>query len=416
MRTAELSRQNALAAASLPAYLLSRPWLRRQQRLLPAAEGPWVFGGHSGRMYADNAAAVHARAHELGREVYFVVQTAALERELSARGYRTLRRNSTAARIAIENAAVLVYSHGLTDLDHVLPRVVSLRGLKVDVSHALTMLKGRRTRELQPGTALPREQRGKNPRFDHSLAVSPRERRNRARWFPGYEDGIVLGGGAHLDPFMQARGNEPARSIVYCPTHRDTPALRARLEQTIERLVSDPRLLAWLERDDRTLEVVSHINRAAHDDGSARTEHPRVRRLPPTQLAESILRGAAFISDYSGLLFDQLALGRPTLFFPFDHADYVKERLLFENYAELSWGPHAHSVDALVDLLVSGRYRDQQAFAAGRAYWERECFPRLTPGYTDDSLRTIDRLLAERRGLVTAPPSVRDSVRTTEAP
>jgi hypothetical protein len=381
---------NAKAVATLIPYELGRPLLRALGVLRKKPRGAWVFGGHGGRLYADNAAMVHAAARAAGQSVVWVTGDDALAKQLADAGIEVLRRNSLRARIAIENAEVLVYSHGITDLDHASWWLRLPRGLKIHINHCITQLKGPRV-----GAPLAAGPKRSEP-FDWILASSPRERTNLRVWYPGRDDAIALGGGAHLDAFFQARDRAPTRTIVYFPTFRETPAARRALDACIAELSASPTLHAWLEAEDYTLLVADHVNTRdrrteARDEAAG---HPRVRFVDAEHALASILDASLLISDYSGVIGDFLALDRPTVFFAFDKEDYLRERTLFVDYDAFTFGPAPTSVAALIDVLISGTWKDLTPFAERRRTWQREFFPSLRPDYAERSLHTIRTLLA----------------------
>jgi CDP-glycerol glycerophosphotransferase (TagB/SpsB family) len=353
--------------------------------LRPGRAATWVIGGHSGRLYADNAAALHELLLAEGqRDLVWISAEPAVDQLLRQRGARVLRRNSLRARIAIENARVLAYSHGLTDLDHVLQRRIGLRGLKVHLNHCMSHLKAwnsSRFPEAKPSAApgMP---------FDFLLASSERERANLARSFQGADARIVVGGGAHLDTFMRARGRQPGRLITYFPTFRETPAARAQLEANIAALASHAGLASWLAQHDYTLRIVSHVNTGAPStQGDA-----RVRFASPQELGPLLTETELLISDYSGLICDYLALDRPIIFFPFDKTEYLAQRTLYVDYDDFAFGPQVASVDELIALIISGRFRAGAAYEAKRRRWEQALFPSLVPTYAERTRATIHGL------------------------
>jgi hypothetical protein len=383
-----LTLQNAVATVSLPPYLLARRLLRPA----PSSAPRWVISGHSGRMYADNAGALHELLLREGRDVTWISADAGLTRMLQAKNAKVLTRNSFEARRAIERASVLAYSHGPTDLDHLLLKSCALPGLRVHLNHCMSHLKVWTQHAV---TALPPDF-GRAPvrdAFDYMLASSPREQQNLQRSFTGAGSRIVVGGGAHLDAFMRARSEQPARSIAYFPTFRDTTEGKRQLEDAIRALGANERLRRWLVQEDFHLHILGHVNSGSghvHDAGSERIHFP-----PASQIGDVILRSSALISDYSGVICDYLALDRPLVFFPFDQQSYLRTRGLYVDYDQFVFGHRVSDVEALVDLIVSGEFRNEAAFAERRASWRREFFPTLEPTYTRRTLDTIERLLAD---------------------
>jgi hypothetical protein len=389
----KLSLQNAAAALTLPLYLPRRALGNGRAARTGTdrvSSARWVIGGHSGRVYADNAATLHQRLCAEGRDVTWISADDAITALLRERGAKVRTRNSWAARRAIDAADVLAYSHGPSDLDHLLLRHFRVGGLRVHLNHCMSHVK---TWGSHPQTALPDGVLRAPPSdaFDYMLASSERERRNLQRSFAGAGARIVLGGGAHLDPFMAARGQPTKRTIVYFPTFRDTPTGTAALDRAVRALATDQRLHAYLERDDFELCIVGHVNTRGAEERAA--GHARVRFATAQHLLDELLGSAALISDYSGVICDYLALCRPLAFFPFDKAEYLRTRELYVSYDELVCGPEVHDVPALVELIVSGALLAKGPHEARRRYWEGELFPELTPSYAARTLATIDGLV-----------------------
>lgn len=384
---ARLHLMNGSAIVTQAGYELIRPLLRALGILRRVPEGGWVFGGHGGRLYADNAAAVHEAARRAGEKVYWVTSDRALARRLSGEGATVLRRNSFSARVAIENAAVLAYSHGITDLDHVLWRVRLPRGTKVHLNHSMHLLKAERIR-AGSGAARP-----PSDPFDYVLASSERERRNFLALYPGRDADVLLGGGAHLDAIMAARGKAPSRVLVYAPTFRETPETRRALNGAIDALADDLQLQRYLEEEDLRLVIADHVN--TQDRRAKRwvkPPHPRICFADAGNMLGHLLSAALLISDYSGLLCDYLALDRPIVLFPFDRQDYLSRRRLYLDYDSFAVGPRVAALPELVELLVSGRWQDTAPYADTRSFWQREFFPSLQADYAQRSLDTMRAL------------------------
>jgi hypothetical protein len=354
---------------------------------------PWVIGGHRGRICEDNAGALHRHiAEHTDQSIVWITGSEQVERELAARGHATRRRGTLAAQWVILSAPVLIYSHGEDDLDPVLLLLRGLTGMRVYINHSQNHIK---TGELY--TTHYESLRGLRKRlyewtvtsFDHLLASSERERRNFALSYPHLADRIELGGGAHVDLFLQNRNRAPGNTLFYFPTFRDTPDVAEQLQQTLRALVSHATLQQWLLDSGLTLRIGAHINTGGH----AVEVVPPFELFPLARLKEAVFDCQAFISDYSGILGDFVAFDRPTVFFPFDRADYLRFRRLYVDYDELAFGPVVESVDALVELLTSERWRDMAPWAERRAYWRAEIFPTLEPVYARAGHEAIVRLL-----------------------
>jgi hypothetical protein len=382
--------------------------------LLPAAwyarrrgGRPWVIGGHRGRLRADNAGALHEYLlTRTGQPTIWVASTSELHHELRRRGLAVVRRGSLAARWAILSAPVLVYSHGEDDLDLFAILLRRCLGLRVYVGHCMRYIKASEanSRRFSASRGLARRLRcWRFADFDLALASAPREARNYRLSFPWHADRIRLGGGAHLDEVLAARGQPPQRTIVWFPTYRETSQARKRLTQVVREVLADERLREWLAREQFELLVGAHVN-----TGQTRCAPPTgARLLSPGEVPEHMRRCALFVSDYSGTIFDWLALDRPLILFPFDSEDYLRRRKLLLDYDELDCGPVVQTAQDLVETIVSGGWRDLSPWAQQRARWQRELFPTLQPEYAQASYEAIRAALEAHPASLPAAADVR---------
>lgn len=398
------------------AFWLCLPLLRLLGLARFPATGAWVVGGHAGRLYADNAAALHEYvATQSDQAAIWLTANSESLAELRARGMPALRRNSYAARLAIVNAEAIIFSHGQSDLDTGLLRYYRPRGRRFCLGHGLNLLKAGQM--LRPGAlALAAGARRRLERqltnFDHWLTISELERGFFRRSLPNAGVRLGLGGGAHVDAFLRARTLPASRTIVYFPTWREAAGSQARLDATCRRLAADAELAAWLERTGRELVIIAHINQAARggwdwapgaqarlpkggDQPGQGTQSARVSWLPPSRLLECVLSAELLVTDYSSIAFDYLALRRPIVLFPFDLEEYLVGRTLYVDYDEIGLGPRVDGYGELVELLTSERWQDTAPYQEARERWLGGLFDTLEPVYAERSYREVCRLLAQ---------------------
>lgn len=356
------------SAAWAPLWILVlHPWWQRQKR-----KSLWVVGGHRGRDYADNSGALHAEASRQGRDAFFIARRD-LEDQLQTKGVKTLRQGSFAARRAISRAETLIYSHGEDDLD---PAMILLRGrtsARVYLGHSLSLMKGGGVTD----PFLRKASWAKKALLtwlmtdcDHFLYSSEAERENFALCYPQHRSKLIEGGGAHLDFWFQGASLPVKKRIFWFPTFRDTKAGNALLRQQIRKVLDNSRLKEWLLEHDYELVLGTHIN-------TKKSDHP-VKIARPFRLAEGanwvdeIRQSALLISDYSGVVFDFLALERPQLLFAFDLLDYQKTRHLLVDYPSIDFALQPTSVDELVACIVEERYLEpslQKKIQKARAHY-----------------------------------------------
>lgn len=93
---------------------------------------------------------------------------------------------------------------------------------------------------------------------------------------------------------------------------------------------------------------------------------------------------------------DALLLDTPVMFFPFDLEEYLATRWLYHPYEKLAYGPCVKSTDALIDLLISGAWKDLAPWEAQRRAFREEVIPVMEPVYAARSVEAIREELAKR--------------------
>lgn len=370
------------------------PFLRN--RFGVKADAPWVIGGHRGRLYDDNCAALHQYLiRRTAQPVVWLTSNPVLVSRFRSEGIPVLKRQSLRARIALMQAPVLIYSHGEKDLDEYFLSANRKFGFRVYLNHCLNVIKAGQCYSAHYEGLSPARKRAFQrsiTRFDRFLVSSETESKFAKLSFPHLSDKIVLGGGAHLDFFFDpANRVETRKKVFYFPTFRDDGIeTKYSVQDILEKLVRDPDLTAWLRAEGMTFEIGRHINskRLEIPDGAKSL----FREVGPAELKKSLLECEVFISDYSGIQGDYLALKKPILHFVYDLEDYLKVRRLYSKYEDFAFGPVVKSVPELVDALRSKRYRSEEyALRAQRRF--EEYFPVSKPEYAATTHAVILREL-----------------------
>ncbi len=374
-------------------FALTVPAMLVPAMLTRSPDRPWVIGGHGGRAYMDNSAALHAHAVDAGQPVIWIAGNRRLADDLRAKGYEVRRRGSAAARWALLTAPAVIYSHGEDDVELYGILLRRVLGERIYLNHCMNHLKAG-----QHYTPAADSRRGPGrwmynllvTDFDHLLACTEAERANFELSFPHRKERIQLGGGAHVDGWMRMRESAHDGSILYFPTFREGNEAQLRLEDTIEELAASDQLTEWLRATSRRMYIVTHTN-------------TRVRPLqvaepfalaPPERLLELAARSALLISDYSGVTFDYFALNRPIMLFPFDLASYLTKRRLYVEYSELDFAMHATTPERLIELLTNESWLDDTRVAEGRDRWRTRLFAHDGPAHCADTFAAIRNIVA----------------------
>ena len=353
----------------------------------------WVIGGHAGRLYEDNAAALHAFVNEhTNQTIIWITGNLELYQKLSDKGVEVCLKNTISSRIKLMLAPVLIRSHGYADLDSYIGRYVRPQGLEIHVNHCLKYIKAGQMHNPLVEKMSQRDQQKimkKTTGFDYVLACSPQEQENFRLSMPSAYDRILLGGGAHLDQLVNPSDQ---KLILYFPTWREkrfNPEIS--LKDIMLQLTSDKQLRQWLDANDYKLVICQHINlknMMAIDDMPSTIEF-----VGPDEVQDLLLTCSVLISDYSSLIMDALYLDKPVIFFPFDLEDFLKIRYLFMDYDEICFGPRASDINELVSIIVDSNWQDTAAFHQQRGLLFDKLFPHGKGGYAKRSYEKISELL-----------------------
>jgi hypothetical protein len=329
------------------------------------ANAPWVIGGHRGRLYADNSAELHQYMVQHTQQPIIWIGNKKVVKELRQKGFAALRRNSLAARKAILNAPVLLYSHGEDDLDLLMIFARKrVRGIRIYLNHSMNFIKAGQF--MRPKLRFP----WLVTQFDYLLACSPAEKLNFDKSFPHCTKKILPeGGGAHIDKILRAREVPQKNLIVWFPTFRENLVEQGQANDLVRRVCDSTELKNYLEKEKLELAVVGHINA-----GSAATHGPG-------ELLPLLAQARCFISDYSGTLIDWLLFERPVVFFPFDQKEYLKTRRLYTQLEDLSYGPLVRTPEDFLEVLTSGVWQDMEPWQGRRKYWTERVFPNPHYGF-----------------------------------
>lgn len=360
---------------------------------------PWVIGGHRGRLYDDNSAALHDYiSSQTNQDIIWITSNPVILKKLKTLNLRVLKRNSLKARWAILKAPVLIYSHGEDDLDMFLLLWRKILGSRIMLNHCMHHLKSSGA-TLKPYIAA-------NPirkylyrkfvfiNFDYLLVSSEKERQKFARTLPHYVAKMVLGGGAHLDYFFKNRNHPVNNRILYFPTHRESKEGKQMLEEIKIQIQSNKKLIAYLEKENLKFVFCTHINSTSKAlEGIADCFE---MKTDFNDIKEELTKCALLISDYSSLSLDYLVFDKPLVYFPFDLADFTIRRN-FHNptpFLENQPGPVAFHLNELIEILTTNQWKDIATYTKAKSFWDQELFPFQKPVYAQKSYEKICELIA----------------------
>jgi hypothetical protein len=318
--------------------------LRRERTDRPV----WVFGAVSGREYCDNSQALfeHVRAERPDVRAVWQIDGDSPDVERLPTGAEWVDRTSFAAHRITQAAEVIVFSHGTRDIAGL---YANRRAVVVRLGHGLTAF------GITRG-ATPFSVRRMTRRVSLAPVASEFERAHKRQW--GFAaDQLPITGLARWDGLRARRAATEVRdTVLFAPTWR-----------------------AWLTADDfEASDYWGHV-RSVLGDEAIRAKlrqaglrlavfgHPairsmladRVHDLPVdvidhgADLQGALARSALFLTDWSSIAFDALALRVPTLFFHFDLDRYSRERGSYVDLRQRLFGPTAHDLEGVRTQLAA---------------------------------------------------------------
>ncbi|MCL2283178.1 MAG: CDP-glycerol glycerophosphotransferase family protein [Fibromonadales bacterium] len=331
--------------------------------LFKKKNAPWVIGGHRGYLYADNSAALHSYIVQHTKQQIIWIAANPLYKKLKREKIRVLKKDSLRAKLAVARAPVLIYSHGKDDLDTFLKKFEMKTGTLIYLNHSMNFLKTSKNKVCA----------------DFLLAVSEEEKNNFSKDFTGIGNIFPEGGGAHLDGILKIRNKTPENLILWFPTWRDTKEEAERAVEFQSKVLSSAKLCHALEKNNLCLALVTHINSA----GLSNSPHKLISLHNQSDLTWLLEKACVFVSDYSGSIFDWLALDRPAVFFPFDFESFQKSRKFYYPLEDIYYGPVVRTEEEFLEIFSSGAWKDMEAFAEKRKFWRDKVFSQgLQPVYS----------------------------------
>jgi hypothetical protein len=165
-----------------------------------------------------------------------------------------------------------------------------------------------------------------------------------------------------------------------------------RLSGVISEVCSSPELKAYLLDRGLELYVGTHINIS---EGKRPELKPPFYLRSPQQLVEEVAQSQLLISDYSGVVFDDLLLERPEILFAFDLDDYLERRNLLADYEAFQLALFPKTSAELIEMLVTDAWRNSSLVQAA-AEERRRTLPPIDDKFALASVRSIDDLLKEK--------------------
>lgn len=344
------------------ALLSAASWLLGH--VVPKDPRLFVFGG---RQYGGNTAPLFERCHEVGLRGVWITRRP----EILAQGRpgvvpaRSLRALWLAAR-----AGGVVLTHSLGDFAPV--RFPSRRTRVINLWHGMPI---KRISTADPAFHTRRYARSnlrEMRRFERMFATSAAMAELFHRTFGVSLERIHCTGQPRTDVLFDSPAPDIAgaydpplpphrRRLLYCPTWREgTPV---RLFPFGDRDLEA--LQRFLEAHDAVMFVRTHPN----DPGGLTA---RDRRLVPMQgdvapeVTDVLPQFDVLVTDYSSVYYDFLLLDRPTVFLPYDLAEYAAAPGFYLPFAEIAAGPCPETQAAFVAALDEALERPDAGAEARR--------------------------------------------------
>lgn len=356
--------------------------------VVPKDPRRYVF---TGRQYGGNTAPLFEQARAFGIEPVWVSKRA----EVVARGRADIvATRSLRGLWSVARAGAIVLTHSLGDLGPLL--VPSRRTRLINVYHGMPIKRVSRADPAFMTRSYARRDLAEQARYECMIASSAATARMFAETFRLPIERVYVTGQPRTDALFRESSAafvgryEPqlpahTRRILYCPTWREGASTL--LFPFADR--DDGALDALLERLDAVMFVRTHPN----DAGRLRERRARVVALQGDVVEEVTDVLPCFdvlITDYSSVYYDFLLLDRPTIFLPYDLAEYARSPGFYLPFAQIVSGPLPDSQQPFLQALEEALMRPEQ-HAAERARVRRLIFEHVDARATERVLSRITR-------------------------
>ncbi|MFG3099339.1 CDP-glycerol glycerophosphotransferase family protein [Streptomyces sp. NPDC048182] len=345
----------------------------RAQRLLPVEQDTAVFAAYWNADYSCNPAAVHRKVLELAPDIRTVWVLERGARNTPPPGTTVVRPGTWGFWRAMARAKYFVNNVNF-------PTAVVKRPGQVHLqTHHGTPLKRMGVDQadypLAHGQLDMRGLMRRVDRWDYSLSANSFSTAAWERAYPaeytsldyGYPRNDVLVNATDEDRrrIREALGvAEDAKVVLYAPTHRDyhaRPQPMLDLERFAQRL-----------GEDFTVLTRSHYFHPGAGPGAASgfgivdvSEYPSVEEL--------FLAADCLLTDYSSSMFDYALLDRPIVLLANDWELYRATRGTYFDIHDEPPGPVAATEEDLLDVFLTGRWRDDTSAKARLEFRRRFC-------------------------------------------
>jgi CDP-ribitol ribitolphosphotransferase / teichoic acid ribitol-phosphate polymerase len=367
-------------------------WLLVLCRALPGATRLVVFTSDSRARIGGNLALVHERMVERGLDQEYDLRT------IFRASLRTSRRMVDRARLVwlLARARVIL-------LEDVQPAVYRLEPRPdrriIQLWHAWGAFKTvGYSRIGKPGGLSPFARAHRN--YTYAIVSSEHEVPFYAEAFALPEDQVVPTGTPRMDDFLDPRKQAARREgalaamprargrevILFAPTFRGAGARTA--DYPIEMIDLPAADTLCRERDAILLVRLHPFVERRLDVPPSMAERIVDASDLPVDTNDLLLISDLLVTDYSSLIFEYAALGRPMLFFAYDQEEYVATRDFYEPYETFVPGRIVRSFDELMTAIRARDYQAEKVEPFARRHLPSE------PGSATD--RIIDQLILGR--------------------
>ena len=355
----------------------------------------WVFGGCSGRVFADNSAALFSHVRRMHPEIKacWIIDRESPDVPVAKSIGPVLFNGSIHAHICSLLAQVVIISHGSHDVP-ASNSAFNSNAVRVRLGHGLTAFKRTKGSAFHPVSK-------RNRAFDLVPVASIMERKNKATW--GIEpQKLVITGLARHDELLrtdQTSSDNPS-SVLYMPTWRDWLVGQsyftkegANFAEALESLIRSRELEQVLEQWRMKLKIGIHMGwpllwadwlRDLAGEKFQVVEEPRV-------LQQAIVNAKILVTDYSSVAWDALYINRLSVFYQFDSGRFLRDRGSHIDLQEPLFGPTTSSASATIReierLLSDPAYGDE--WRCMMKIWKERAF-----AYRDDQncRRIVDEI------------------------
>lgn len=321
----------------------------------------WLFGGHGGDLFEDNARAMfeYVLENKKNVECYWIInENSSSIEEIEKCNGKYLIKGSVENYLYFYKSKVVIFSHSMSSdiapYSYILPfiRKFNQNTLKVFTSHGV---EGFKKKNAIDGKFIKLKERILKS-YDIFISAGNIDKNIKINEWEIDEKKIKTLGMPRYDK-LNYKIHQEKKKILYMPTWRNWLVDCKNIEDTeyynqIKELITNKDLINILEKNEFELNIYIHHLMHKYIDNFRIGIPDNVKLLPTnTNLQREIIESKIIITDYSSIAWDAFYMNKSIIFFRFDMNKYEREIGSYINLNDNSLGSIVQTIPECIEEI-----------------------------------------------------------------